>query len=57
MYTLKPQKTDRGVQLYLDGTDDQVVSLSDPQGLQGVEVVDLVHIYIYDSLLSHIGAW
>lgn len=38
-----PRKTDRGVQLYLDGTDDKVVSLIDPQGLRGVEVAGLVH--------------
>lgn len=73
MYTLKPQKTDRGVQLYLDGTDDQVVSLSDPQGLQGVEVVDLVHCGVefcalprgvgrsasglHGAIYIHIGAW
>lgn len=38
VYIEAPEKQTEGY-----STDDQVVSLSDPQGLQGVEVVDLVH--------------
>lgn len=38
-----PRKTDQGVQLYPDGTDDRVVLLSVPQRPRRVGVADLVH--------------